>query len=55
MVRWIADSVRAWLTGLMLCLVTPALLLVAEHLVHKRLSHWRKGKHNVPGRHSGPA
>ena len=46
MARWLADQVPEWITGPLFIVGLPALMLLLQRLVHKRMPHWREGEHN---------
>lgn len=46
MAKWIADQVPEWITGPALIVLLPLLILLLEAQLHKRLPHWRAGRHN---------
>jgi hypothetical protein len=46
MARWLADKVPEWMTGPLFFVLLPLLVLLVEARVHKKLPHWRIGRHN---------
>lgn len=46
MAKWLADQVPEWITGPALIVLLPLLILLLEAQLHKKLPHWRTGRHN---------
>jgi hypothetical protein len=46
MAKWLADQVPEWVVATMLIVLLPLLILFVETRLHRRLPHWRTGKHN---------
>ena len=46
MAKWLADQVPEWVTGPVLIVLLPLLILLLEAQLHKKLPHWRTGRHN---------
>ncbi|GIE30766.1 hypothetical protein Ait01nite_038110 [Actinoplanes italicus] len=44
--KWLAADVPEWVSLIVLVAGLPALMLLLESLVHRRLPHWRSGSHN---------
>jgi hypothetical protein len=44
--KWLADAVPEWVTGPILIVGLPLLMLLLQRLVHRRAPHWRRGAHN---------
>jgi hypothetical protein len=44
--KWLAAELPEWVTLIALVIGLPALMLLLESLVHRRLPHWRRGEHN---------
>jgi hypothetical protein len=46
MARWLSSDVPEWATGVLLVVGLPALMVLFQGLVHKRVPRWRRGEHN---------
>jgi hypothetical protein len=46
MARWLSSDVPEWVTGVLLVVGLPALMVLLQALVHRRVPRWRRGEHN---------